>query len=186
MAIYPGDLSSLSWTCEFAYEGVALDGTGVPCPGSMTVQPEQTTSYTLVAKGSLGRTAMAMVTVTVNPAVIHSSGRLIIPQTYCADLDEGGVTCDSADDIWFEAVTATQRYVTPRHGAMMAIASKATVGRYGCATASLSGDRININNLPVGTYLCAKTNLGRYAEVLIASAIGPSPGTLLIGYTTWE
>ena len=184
--ISSGDPSTLSWNCEFAYEGVELDGSGVPCPGSMTVQPEDTITYTLVAHGSLGRMAVAMVTVTVNPPVTHSTGLLNIPQTWCADLDEGTVLCNAADDIKFQAVTATERYVTPRHAATIAIVGTTSVGRYGCATASLSADRIDVNNLPVGTYVCVKTNLGRYSQFRVNAPIGPSPGTLSIGYTTWE
>lgn len=185
-AVYPGDPSTLSWNCEFAFEGVELNGSGVPCPGSSSVRPSSTTTYNLVAHGSLGRTATASVIVTVNPPVTHSTGPLSIPQTFSADLDEGAVVGDPARDIWFEAVTATERYVTPKNSSTIAIVGTGSVGRYGCATASLSGSRINVNDLPVGTYACIRTNLGRYSQFRVNAPIGPSPGTLTIGYTTWE
>jgi hypothetical protein len=117
---------------------------------------------------------------------VHSRGDLDIPQTWTADLDEGVVGGLTGADIWFEAVTATERYVTPRNGAKIAIAGTTQAGRDGCAAASLSTSKININDLPAGTYVCVLTSQGRYSQFLITAPVGPSPGTLSIVYTTWE
>lgn len=115
----------------------------------------------------------------------HASGELVIPQTWAADLDEGTVTTEAVSDIWFEAVTATERYVSPRNGATIAKVGTTSVGRDGCARAPLSATRINLSELPVGTYVCVGTNAGRYSQFRVSAAVGASPGELRIDFTTW-
>ena len=116
----------------------------------------------------------------------HSTGPLTISQTWTADLDEGEVGAGTDSDIWFEAETATERYITPINGATIAKVGTTSVGLGGCLEAPLSSSRININDLPEGTYVCVRTNLGRYSQFRVNEPVGPSPGTLNIGYTTWE
>ena len=116
----------------------------------------------------------------------HSTGLLTISQTWTADLDEGEVGAGTDSDIWFQAETATERYITPRNGATIAKVGTTSVGLEGCLEAPLSSSRININALPEGTYVCVRTNLGRYSQFRVNEPVGPSPGTLSIGYTTWE
>ncbi len=128
---------------------------------------------------------VAIVATRPPPATIHASGTLSIPQTFLADLDQGAITSAGAD-IWFEAVTATARFVTPTSGVVIAKMGTSPVGKSGCAAAALSSARIDINNLPVGTYVCVRTNQGRYSQFRVDAAVGPSPGTLVIGFTTWD
>ncbi len=120
------------------------------------------------------------------PATIHASGTLNIPQTFLADLDQGVIGDEVGADIWFQGVTATTRYVTPWSGVLIAKMGTSPVGKSGCAAAALSSARIDINNLPVGTYVCVRTNQGRYSQFRVDAAVGPSPGTLVIGFTTWD
>ena len=123
---------------------------------------------------------------TSQPPVTYSTGPLEIPQTWTVDLDEGVVGAGSDADVWFRAETATERYIVPQNDASMAIVGTVSVGRDGCVSAPLSTEQIDINNLPEGTYVCVLTNQGRYSQFRINAPIGPSPGTLFIGYTTWE
>ncbi len=113
------------------------------------------------------------------------TGPLNIPQTYLADLDYGVVRSQGAD-IWFQAKTATQRFITPRNGAKLAVAGNRSVNLAGCKSLPLSSRSIPLSAVPVGTYVCAKTDQGRYSQFRINSRVGPSPGTLRIGYTTWK
>ncbi len=115
----------------------------------------------------------------------HSTASLVIPQTWTADLDEGVVGAEPQADIWFEAVTATERYVTPRNGAVLAPVGTTSVGRDGCANAALTSARIPIGDLPVGSYVCVRTNEGRFSQFRVNQPVAPSPGELRIGYTTW-
>jgi hypothetical protein len=119
--------------------------------------------------------------------VTHRTGRLVIDQTWMADLDAGVVGGPrNQADIWFEADTATRRYITPRNGAKIAIAGTRSIGKSGCSALSLSSNRISVSRTPVGTYVCVKTNRGRMSQFRVNEPIGPSPGKLTIGYTTWK
>ena len=136
------------------------------------------------------QTAEAAVTPSATPATpspptTHSTGLLEIAQTWAADLDEGAVPGDGNADIWFEAQTAAQRYVTPRNDAKIVVVGTSSVGYDGCRSAALSTNRIHVNHLPVGTYVCVLTNEGRYSQFRVNAPIGASPGKLKIGYTTW-
>jgi hypothetical protein len=142
--------------------------------------------YTLIAHNAAGETT-AQVTITVNPGAptTHATGALDIPQTYEADLDNGTIGSSGAD-IWFEAVSATSRYVTPRNGAKIVKVGTGGISRDICASASVSSSKININNLPSGTYVCVRTNEGRVSGFRVNATVGASPGTLKIGFTTWN
>jgi hypothetical protein len=122
---------------------------------------------------------------TSTPAT-HSTGSLKIPQTWSADLDEGVIGAGAQADIWFQAVTATERYVTPRNGAEIAVVGTSSVGLSGCWSARLSTASIPMDSLPPGTYVCVRTNERRYCQFRVNDKVGPSPGTLVIGYTTWK
>jgi len=116
--------------------------------------------------------------------VTLSTGPLSVPQTYMFDLDAGSV--GSSGDIWFQAVTASQLYLTPRGGAQMAVGDGSNRGRDGCASASFSTGRVALSATPVGTYICVRTNEGRISQFRMNAISAGSPKTLSIGYTTWE
>ncbi|MEP7200494.1 MAG: NEW3 domain-containing protein, partial [Chloroflexota bacterium] len=91
-------------------------------------------------------------TPTLPPAVVtHATGSLNILQTFLADLDEGLIINNITSDIFFHAVSATERYVEPTNGARIAKVGTTSVGKAGCAAAALSTTRINVNDLPAGT-----------------------------------
>lgn len=120
----------------------------------------------------------------VTPAV-HKRGRFNVRQTWMADLDEGSEVSNGAD-FWFEAVTATERYLVPRNGAQLVRAGTQAVDYKACTEAPLATARIPLQSLPAGTFLCARTNQGRISAVRVENNVGPSPGVLTISFTTWE
>ena len=187
--ITAGQHATLSWdlaNAQWAHLRWDSNEDGVVAPGNRTVAPDHTTVYTLIAHNAAGDT-MAQVTITVNPAapVVHVSGVLNIQQTYRADLDAGTIG-NSGADIWFHAVSATQRYVEPVNGAKLKKVSAATYAGCTAASGSLSSAAININSLPAGSLVCVRTNEGRLAGFRVNSNVGPSPGTLHISFTTWD
>jgi hypothetical protein len=184
-----GEHATLSWDLDGAqWAHLRYDGheDGVTAPGSKTVSPDTTTTYTLIAHSAAGDTT-ADVTITVNPSgwTVHSSGELAIQQTYMANLDAGTIGSGGAD-IWFEAQTATQRYVTPRNGAKIKKVTLATHDGCEAASGSLSSSKINITSLPAGSLVCLRTNEGRLGAFRVNSTVGPSPGILHISFTTWD
>ena len=101
-------------------------------------------------------------------------------------LDEGVVGPPPQErDFQFEADSPTERHLTPANGSEVAIVGTAPVGRNGCEDASLSANRIDIDSLLQGTFVCSRTSEGRLSEFQVLEPAGPSPGTLVIRYRTW-
>jgi hypothetical protein len=120
------------------------------------------------------------------PSSTYRTGPLSIPQTWQADFDTGQVGEGTAD-VWFHAVTATERYIEPRNGAEIGIyAGGSGISKGDCVATPKSGNRIPIASAPVGTYICYQTSEGRHGVFRVNEPVGPSPGTLEIGFTTWE
>ena len=113
---------------------------------------------------------------------------LDIPQTYLADLDEGAVVNNSSADLWFHAVTAWEMYLEPRNGARFWVGNGSNRGYDGCSSGggSYSTARVPLDDVPVGTYVCVRTNGGRYSQFRVNSLSSGYPKNLKIGYTTWE
>lgn len=133
-----------------------------------------------------GFVCQGRVVVQATPAV-HSSGGVEVPGTYVIDLDSGRL--DTArGDIWLQAVTASERYMTPRNGAQIATARERdrSRGRDGCARAEYTSDRLSMDRLRVGSWLCVRTSEGRISEFRINEIRNGSPYSLVLGYTTWN
>jgi hypothetical protein len=120
------------------------------------------------------------------PAVVHASGTLSIPQTFQADLDAGTVGGGGTPDIFFEALTATLRFLVPQNGAALAIVATGSVDKSVCTAAPLSTANVPIGSLVAGTHVCVRTSEGRFSELTVISPAGPSPGTLVVQFTTWD
>lgn len=114
----------------------------------------------------------------------YRTGPLSVPQTYVFDLDTGAV--GGQGDIWFEAVTHAELYLTPRGGARMAVGDRSNRGYAGCSSASYSTARVALSAVPVGSYVCVRTNEGRISQFRVNAISAGSPKTLTLGYTTWE
>ncbi|MEO1576414.1 MAG: PEGA domain-containing protein, partial [Pseudomonadota bacterium] len=175
----------------------------VKTQGSEVVAPKASTKYTLTAYGGsefdsetiglevkqslvpvrpelrveqAALDAMSAVSrITLTPAV-SNTGTLRLRQTYTADLDTGKTSAGTASDLWFNAKTATARYLTPRNGARLASAGLNRPGYKGCVAARFSEQAIPVSRLPAGGYVCVKTNAGRISELKVTAAAGPSPG----------
>jgi hypothetical protein len=109
-----------------------------------------------------------------------------IPQTWLFDVDTGSLSEGSGADLWFEAVTATERYFTPFRGAGMVKMGSGAPGYAGCSSASYSTARIPVSKVLVGSYLCLRTVGGRYSELQLLAPIGPSPGTMTLHVRTFD
>ncbi|MBZ0128089.1 MAG: hypothetical protein K8F59_03140, partial [Rhodobacteraceae bacterium] len=117
--------------------------------------------------------------------VTFSTGPLTIKQTFTADFDHGTIGAAGAD-MWFEAVDPTHRYLKPINGARLALGDGSNRGFAGCSVASYSANRINLNHVPVGTYVCMKTGAGRISQFRMNAIQGGAVKKLKVGYTTWQ
>ncbi|MEE9434999.1 MAG: hypothetical protein V3V15_12250 [Sphingorhabdus sp.] len=115
----------------------------------------------------------------------HTTGPLNIRQTFLADLDSGRITQNGAD-IWFQAETRYRLFVTPRNGAKIAVGNRSNRGFAGCSRAHFHSGKVALSSIPVGSYVCVKTNQGRISQFRVNGLSSGSPKTLSIGYTTWK
>lgn len=138
-----------------------------------------------VTKGS--RVHIVVVQADTVPTVppVHKQGSFTVRQTWMGDLDSG-VETQTGADFWFQAETATRRYLAPRNGAVFRRMGSTQADYAACKDATYSSGRIDVNLLPTGTWVCAKTNEGRISAFRITSAIGASPGRMSISFTTWQ
>lgn len=114
--------------------------------------------------------------------VTFSTGPIALQQTYTANLDNGNVGGPGVD-IWYQAETSVNKFITPRNGARLALGDGSNRGFSGCGAATFSSDRISIWTMPVGSYVCVKTDAGRISQFRLN---GYSGTTMNIGYTTWQ
>lgn len=111
-----------------------------------------------------------------------STGLIDLPQTFLANLDNGAVAAAGAD-IWYEAVTAVEKYITPRNGALIALGDGSNRGYAGCSIEDFSADAVPLDDMPPGTYVCVRTNQGRISQFRVNGFVGT---TMKLGYTTWS
>jgi hypothetical protein len=50
----------------------------------------------------------------------------------------------------------------------------------------MSANRVSLRDIPVGSYVCVKTNEGRISQFRVNGISSGSPKTLSLGYTTWQ
>lgn len=116
------------------------------------------------------------------PPATLSTGLLEIPGTWTANLDNGTVGGGGAD-IWYRVDTPTVRFLAPTNGGRLALGNGSNRGYEGCSVAAFSTAAIPKASLPLGTYVCVRTNAGRISQVRVNSFAG---GALRLGYTTWQ
>jgi len=114
-----------------------------------------------------------------------SSGLVDLRQTFTVDLDDGNTRGQGAD-IWFQAETSDLLYLVPRGGARLGVGDRSNRGLDGCSRARFTKNRVSLRDIPISSYVCAKTGEGRISQFRLNDIIGSSPKTLKIGYTTWR
>ena len=119
-----------------------------------------------------------------NPGT-HSTGAVTLHQTYMVDFDTGAVVIPGAD-LWFEAVDPVHKFLAPQNGAGIAVGDRSNRGWEGCRFASFSYGRVPLAAVPVGSYICMRTNQGRISQFRMNGISGGPVQTLQLGFTTWN
>ena len=117
----------------------------------------------------------------IQTPVTFSTGSINLQQTYSANLDNG-VIGGPGVDIWYRAVNPMNKMISPRNGAQLALGDGSNRGFAGCSTETYSANPIPIWSIPVGTYVCVRTNQGRTSQFRLNGYVGT---TMKLGYTTW-
>lgn len=113
--------------------------------------------------------------------IVHVSRMVTLPQTFRLNLDTAAVGAPGAD-IWYRAVSSTQKYIQPVNGAKLSFAGGARRGWAGCKAATFTNAPIALTHMHTGDYACFKTNDGRVGEFALNAGGGSA---LNIGFTTW-
>jgi hypothetical protein len=128
--IQPGQQSTLSWTTTGATQ-VSISGVGaVTLNGSTTVSPAQTTTYTLSATSSDGKTVTAPITITV------ASGT--IPQVVVFVATPSTIDAGSSTKLCWQVTGATSISITPGVGSNLNANDCATVSPSATTTYTLT------------------------------------------------
>lgn len=114
-----------------------------------------------------------------------AAGTITVRQTYMFDLDRGREQRRGAD-FWFEAETRDLLYLTPKNNARIGVGNRSNRGFAGCSRARFSGNRVSLRDIPVGSYVCAKTSEGRISQFRVLALSSGSPKTLRLRFTTWR
>jgi uncharacterized cupredoxin-like copper-binding protein len=119
LSIQPGQQSTLSWTTQGATQ-VSISGVGsVVLNGSTTVSPATTTTYTLSATSSDGKTVTAPITITV------ASGT--VPQVVVFVATPSTIDAGSSTKLCWQVTGATAISITPGVGTNLNANDCATV-----------------------------------------------------------
>jgi len=116
---------------------------------------------------------------------VYKTAQFYVRQTYFGDLDSGTETSTGAD-FQFHAVTAVERYFDPVNGALM-LKMGGVPDYAACKAAALSASEINLDTFPAGSWMCYKTNDGRYGRFTVDSYgnVGGS-NTMNLDIRTWN
>lgn len=118
-------------------------------------------------------------------ASVYDSGKINLQQTYNADFDKQKVAPSTGSDLWFEAVSPSEMYLTPQNGAKFKLITSGAPSYEKCSTASLSSSKISMDDVSVHDWLCFKTDEGRYGRAEIEDISG-SPKVMRIDIVTWK
>lgn len=131
-------------------------------------------------------------TATINPTIspsptstppIQSSGELSVAPGDALDLDN--LTLNSGDeDLLYQQDANNYHWLTPKDNAMIGVFSIQEPRLPECQSASMSQAPIAVESLPIGTYLCYTTNVGRLGRALL-EAVDRRNFTLTLSLLTW-
>lgn len=113
--------------------------------------------------------------------VTLSTGPIALGSSQTANLDNGTVGGPGAD-IWYHNVGGGVRFLEPRNGARLARGDGSNRGFAGCTAESFSPAPLPFAAIPVGTYVCVRTDQGRISQFRVNGFTGL---TMNLGYTTW-
>lgn len=117
-------------------------------------------------------------------------GTLEIRQTWSGDLD-AGLQTDSASradaDVFFHAVTASERYLEPISGALLADLKGARPSRETCAAALRNArvPRVDVQNLARGAWWAVSTNKEQLGALRLIDAGTLGSGLMRLEYMLW-
>ena len=121
-------------------------------------------------------------TATSTPAV-QANGSVTLKPIQKFDLDQSGA--GGGEDISYETNADGQHLLIPQGNVVATVIGVSQPSWGNCQTANMSAQPLVVENIPVATYLCYRTNQGLLGWLKLAS-FNASDGALLIDYLTWR
>ena len=118
------------------------------------------------------------------PPPVHATGTFDWSAPFSANLDEGTIGALGADLSYFAPDLINLQF-TPINGAQISFTDGSERGYAGCSAATYSAAPVLLASIPIGGYVCLRTNEGRFTEFRINS-VGPILRILSVSFTTWE
>ena len=113
---------------------------------------------------------------------IYRTGRLTIDNGSTIDFDGEDGTDGPGGDVRVKYVSDSERYLEPKHGALMGEMS-GKPGYDDCRETSLSSSVVAFTDFDSGSYFCYKTSAGRYGRFLVGRIEGDS---IAFDFRTWD
>ncbi len=117
-----------------------------------------------------------------------STGPVTLQVGHWVDLENGSVGAvvpitPPTADFFYERPNPAHHYLKPINGAQFARGDMSNRGLAGCSIATFSASRIPVPAMPVGSYICVKTQAGHISQFRVNAVL---PNTVQLGYTTWS
>jgi hypothetical protein len=138
---------------------------------------------------------------TIAGASFEQRGKLSVPDHCSVALDTGKVECaltfdgDGTEplqhprgkgwDFWYEA-SGKARLLRPQNRTIFASAPATTIEKAGCQTAPYKRGPLRIDRLPVGSQVCVRDRLGRYAELTMEKPANSAIEPLKLASVLWQ
>ncbi len=123
------------------------------------------------------------VTATATPVVFSSNSVNLMPSN-TLDLDNIVINPGGGQDLTYSLDGGGNHLLSPTGGAQIGVFGQAAPGLGACKAASLGSAPLAVESVGAGSYLCYRTDAGRYGRLLIAS-FNSSDGTLSLQAVTW-
>jgi hypothetical protein len=103
-------------------------------------------------------TPPATATPTITPPV-EASGPITMSPGDSVDLDTGQINVGIEDDLSYQTDAGEFHWLAPQAGAVLGVYGNELPGPDECGSANMSTAPIPVESLPMGTYLCYRTNM---------------------------
>jgi hypothetical protein len=135
-------------------------------------------------------TATTTATATSGPSptptpIIKAAGNLTLEPGDLVNLDNLVVNGSQGNDILYDMDASDNYILSPQAGVLIGVYGASQPGLPDCQAASLGSTLIGVESLQSNTYLCFKTNVGRYGWLQFQT-LDTSEDQLTIGIRTWE
>ena len=135
--------------------------------------------------GTPGGTAEPTTTVTVTPTpIVQSNGRALLSLDDRLDLDTNQLSAGAEADLLYHTEDQENLLLTPLTGVLLGTFGPTEPGLEDCRNALMGPAALPLNDLPIGTHLCYRTNQDRFGWARI-DQLNQSDFTLELETLTW-